>query len=209
MAVTGITGGSAGDTARVEARLFAGLGSAIDTRLDTVFHRRLSRPLSLAAARLGLSPNAVTLASLAAGLGAVLCFGQATTGAALAGLLLYALAVVLDHADGEVARLTFTESAAGEWLDVAADTVIHTLLVVAMGLASAHVAGAGGITGAVAAAGVVANAWLAKTSPPAAGPTSGLLAAWPRAVPALMLVVAVGSYTYWLGRAACRLRAPA
>lgn len=220
--------GSARDAARLETRLFAALGSPIDTRLDVVFHRRLSLPLSLAAVRLGLSPNVVTLVSLAVGLGAVACFWQATTGMALAGLILYALAVILDHADGEVARLAFAESAIGEWLDVAADTVIHTLLVVAMGLASQRVAGAGGLTGAVAALGVVASAWLAKTSPPAAGPMGGMLnalgnrdgfyamlaafiaglAAWPRALPALMLFVAVGCHAYWLGRVASRLRAP-
>ena len=75
--------------------------------------------------------------------------------ALVAGLVLYLAAVVLDHADGEVARLTLTESAIGEWLDIAVDTVVHTALVLALGMAAAAATGGG------AAAGVVggARAW--------------------------------------------------
>jgi phosphatidylglycerophosphate synthase len=38
---------------------------------------------------------------------------------------LFQLAAVIDCSDGEVARLTFTESPFGAWLDLALDNVVH------------------------------------------------------------------------------------
>ncbi|OLC16877.1 MAG: hypothetical protein AUH29_03945 [Candidatus Rokubacteria bacterium 13_1_40CM_69_27] len=209
-----------------EVQIYAGLASAIDTWLDTVFHRRLSLPLSRAAVAGGLTPNQVTLASLLVGLGAVWCFWQATPARAIVGLLLYAAAVVLDHADGEVARLTLTESPLGAWLDVAVDTAIHALLVVAMGMTAQQVGGDGAaLAGVVAAIGVVASATLTQTSPPARGGGIGLLldalsnrdgfyamlvifilglALRPGALPALMIFLAVGCHAFWLSRLAWR-----
>src|SRR5207247_2596565 len=92
-----------------EARLYAALGSPIDTRLDVVLHRRLSFHVTRAAVWLGVTPNAISVASFLVGLVAVWCFWRASQASALAGLLVYVAAVVLDHADGEVARLTLTE----------------------------------------------------------------------------------------------------
>lgn len=205
-----------------EALLYADLGSAIDTRLDVLVHRRLSRHLSRLAVRLGVGPNAITVASLVVGAAAAWCVALATPLAALAGLLVYLAAVVLDHADGEVARLTLTESAVGEWLDVAADTVVHALLVLAMGVAAREAAGSGLALGIVGAAGVVASAALAKWKPPASQADAvgsaldrltsrdgfyamliafviGLSAA-PALLPALMIVIAAGAHAYWVAR---------
>ncbi|MBI4627254.1 MAG: CDP-alcohol phosphatidyltransferase family protein [Candidatus Rokubacteria bacterium] len=218
--------------ARAEARLYASLGSPIDTRLDTLVHRRLSLPLSRLAVTLGVTPNAITLASVVVGLAAAWCLGQGSLAAAIGGLLGYLLAVVLDHADGEVARLTLTESALGERLDVLGDTIVHAALVLAMGVTAARVAGAGGVTGVVAALGVAGSAVVAKLSPALGAdgvPPAGLgrlltglgtrdgyyamllafvalLAAWPAALPGLMVLVAAGSHAYWVGRAAYRRR---
>jgi phosphatidylglycerophosphate synthase len=135
---------------------------------------------------------------------------------------------VLDHADGEVARLTLTESAVGEWLDIVIDTVVHTALVLALGVAASRVTEAGLGAGVVAAAGVVASAVIGKLRPPApasATPRGFLDAltsrdgfyamlvtfivvrlAAPAWLPALMLVVAVGTHAYWLARAALAIR---
>jgi phosphatidylglycerophosphate synthase len=208
-------------------RLPSDLGSPIDTRLDTLFHRRLSRPLTRLALALGLTANQVSLASLLVGLLAVWGFWHATPGSALAGLVLYAVAVVLDHSDGEVARLTLSESRLGEWLDLTSDTVIHALLVLAMGVTAQAGAGRAGIgLGALAASGVVVSAIVAKTSPrSAAGGVGGLLDALgnrdgfyamlvifilaltvaPALLPILMIVVAAGSHAYWLTRLSYRL----
>jgi phosphatidylglycerophosphate synthase len=212
-----------------EAQLAASAGSPIDTRLDTIFHRRLARPLTRLALALGLTANQVSLASLLVGLIAVWSFWHASPWSALAGLVLYAAAVVLDHSDGEVARLTHSESRLGEWLDVTSDTVIHALLVLAMGVTAQATAGRAGIgLGALAASGVVVSAMIAKTSPrTAAGGVGGLLEALgnrdgfyamllifilcltfaPSMLPILMIIVAAGSHAYWLTRLAYRLLA--
>ena len=220
-----------------EAPRAGGAGSPIDTRLDVLFHRRLSRPLTRLALALGLTANQVSLLSLLVGLLSVWSFWHATPGSALAGLVLYAVAVVLDHSDGEVARITHSESRLGEWLDVTSDTVIHALLVLAMGVTAQARAGRAGIgLGALAASGVVVSAIIAKTSPRStAGGVGGFLDALggvlaalgnrdgfyamlllfilaltfaPALLTVLMLVVTAGSHAYWLTRLAYRLFAP-
>ena len=210
-----------------ERLLYGNLGSPIDTPLDTIFHRRLSRPLTRIAIAAGLTPNQVSLLSLLVGLFAVWGFWRATPASALLGLALYAVAVVLDHCDGEVARLTLSESRFGEWLDVVADTVIHALLVLAMGVTAQQAAGGGAVRlGALAALGVAVSAMIAKTSPRSAGGGIGrfldvlgsrdgfyamlvsfllALAGAPAVLPLLMIVVAAGAHAYWLTSLAYRL----
>ena len=141
-----------------EDALFAGLGSVVDSPLDTAVHRRLSRYISRFAVARGIPPNPITIASLLVGLGAAVAFLAATPVAALVGLFLYLAAVVLDHADGEVARLTLTESKTGAWLDIVADTVVHVAVVLALGAATYATTGRGLAIGVVAAMGVIASA---------------------------------------------------
>jgi phosphatidylglycerophosphate synthase len=217
-----------GSARRAEDRLFAALGSAIDTRLDRALHRRLSRPVTRAAISLGITPNQISVASLLVGLVSAWCFGLGTAVAALAGLFIYVAAVVLDHADGEVARLTLAESRVGEWLDILVDTIVHAALVIAMGLTAQRIAGSGAILGIIGAVGIIASATVAKLWPgtgattPAAmmlenlGSRDGFYAmlllfiaahaAAPAALPWLMIIVALGSHAYWLARAAYTLR---
>ena len=213
---------------RAEDRLFAVLGSAIDTRLDRALHRRLSRPVTRAAVALGITPNPISVASLVVGLLAAWCLWLGTAGAAVAGLAVYVTAVVLDHADGEVARLTLTESRVGEWLDIAVDTIVHAAMVVAMGLTAERIAGGGAALGIIGALGVVASAAVAKRWPATdatdsigatlqnLGSRDGFytmlvlfitaLAIAPAALPWLMIIVALGSHAYWLARATYTLR---
>jgi len=205
------------DSAREgERRLYTTLGSAIDTRLDAVFHRAFSRHVSRAAVACGITPNTVTIASLLVGLVATWLFWNATPVYAVLGLVAYAVAVILDHADGEVARLTLTESAIGEWLDIAADTVIHAGVVLAMGVTSGTAP-----LGILAAAGVIAGAAVSKVWPVVGTALSGvgnrdgfyamllgfivLRAYAPSLLPWLMVVVALGTHAYWVARVVYRL----
>jgi phosphatidylglycerophosphate synthase len=210
----------------VETRLYQALGSPIDSPLDRVFHRRLSRGLTRWAVAHGVAPNTITIGGILIGLAGALALASDGVRGALTGLGLYVVAVVLDHADGEVARVSFTESRFGEWLDVGGDTLVHATLVLAMGLTCERATGAGAVWGVVAAAGVLASAWAMKTSPPAANRIAGVfealgnrdgfyamlvafvlgLAFWPAALPALMVAVAVGTHAYWLGSALARRR---
>ena len=217
----------AASAALAERRLYATLGSAIDTRLDVAFHRRFSRLVSRLAVGFGITPNAITIANLVVGLVAAWTFWRATPLAAVSGLVLYAIAVILDHADGEVARLTLTESTIGEWLDIVADTTIHAAIVLALGAASAELTGRGASLGALAAVGMIASATVAKAWPGVAMPDRvgtflsqlgsrdgfyamllGFIVAravWPGALPWLMIVVAAGSHAYWVGRLLYRI----
>jgi phosphatidylglycerophosphate synthase len=210
-------------TARAaEARLWGELGSPIDTRLDQVVHRRLSRGVTRAAVALGIGPNPITAASGLVGLAAAAVFARGEVAALLGGLALYLAAVVLDHTDGEVARLSLSESAVGEWLDIVVDTIVHTALVLALGAAASQVTGAGLGAGVIAAVGVVAGATVGKVwppAPPSAGRRRGLDALTsrdgfyamlvlfialrlgaPSLLPVLMAVVAAGTHAYWIGR---------
>jgi phosphatidylglycerophosphate synthase len=213
-------GGAAGVWTATSPSLPDDSGTAIDTALDRVVHRRLSRPISRAAVAWGIPANAVTLASLALGLGAVAGFWRATPRSAALGLALYAASVVLDHADGEVARLTLSQSRLGEWLDLTNDTVVHALLVVAVGLTVGQAWPGGTVFGILGALGVVASAALTKMAAPAPGRLGAvlnrlgtrdgfygtlivfvtLLAAAPAALGWFLVIVALGSHAYWVGR---------
>lgn len=207
---------------QAEATLFRSLGISADSGVDRMINRRCSRWLTRLLIRLPVTPNQVTLLSLALGLGAAWMLWSATQASALAGLALYMLAVVADHSDGEVARLTFQESAFGEWLDFTTDTVIHAGLVLGMGVTASR--GGGSVmvlAGACAAFGVILSALFAQFLPEEAVReerlatvlkglgrrdlfymvlVAFLLGLWfaPPVLPVLVGLLAVGSQGYWL-----------
>ncbi|MBI1735293.1 MAG: CDP-alcohol phosphatidyltransferase family protein [Candidatus Rokubacteria bacterium] len=209
-----------------ETRLLGTLGSPIDTAFDRAFHRRLSAPVTRWAVERGVTANAITIASIVVGLFAAVAVAVDGLAGVVIGVGLYVAAVVLDHADGEVARVGFAESRLGEWLDIGGDTAVHTALVLAMGTAAHRASGAAGWLGAVAAIGVIGSAWVMKTSPPRADPVGRVflalgnrdgfyamllaflaaLALLPAALPALMVLLAAGTHAYWLGSLFARLR---
>ncbi len=78
--------------------------------------------------RLRLSANQVTLLGLAlAALSAVL-FSRRAYWPGIAGALVYYASMVLDCSDGEVARLTISDSKFGAWLETAADYASYFLI---------------------------------------------------------------------------------
>lgn len=222
-----VDGRGQGGLARAEEALEATLPIAADSGMDRYLHRRCSRWITRLLVRTGLTPNHVSLASLAIGLGAIWCFWAATPASAFGGVLLYALACIVDHADGELARLTFQESRFGAGLDWTIDTIIHAGLVLAIGVTAAGPAMLPGmlIIGLLGAAGVTLSAVYARSLPREIeiGPTVGgvlrnianrdlfyllLLGAatlrllTPALVGVVAVVVAVGSQAYWVGCAA-------
>jgi phosphatidylglycerophosphate synthase len=86
-------------------------------------NRRLGRYLAAWAYRRGISPNGVTGLSALATFTGIALLVVMTPGALLGVLvaLLLLLGYALDSADGQVARLTGTGSAGGEWLDHVVD----------------------------------------------------------------------------------------
>jgi phosphatidylglycerophosphate synthase len=219
----------AGDMAAAERVLFMGLGVTHDTGLDRLVHRRGSLLVTRLLLHTRATPNQVSLASLGVGCAAVWALWNATPASAVGGVLLYALATVLDHSDGELARLTFQESPSGAQLDWAIDTFIHTMLVLA--LCRSSWSGVGGLAvGALGATGIALSAWLARSLPDEANggqpfetlksmgsrdPFYALLGAFvilraaaPALLPGLAVLVALGSHGYWI-TCALRLRRPA
>ena len=113
------------DLTAAERKLFSSLKSEFEGFVDRFFNRKLSRRFTRLFLALGLSPNAITFVATAIGLAAAAVFGFGTYTAGVVAALLFQLAAVIDCCDGEVARLTFTESPFGAWLDIAMDNVVH------------------------------------------------------------------------------------
>lgn len=113
------------DVRQAERLLFSSLKGDFEGFMDRYFNRKLSHWFTRMFVALGVSPNAITMVATLVGLLAAGVFGFGTYTAGLAAALLFQLAAVIDCSDGEVARLTFTESPFGAWLDIAMDNVVH------------------------------------------------------------------------------------
>ena len=90
-----------------------------------------------------LRPNHLTIIGTCVGLLAAAVLSAGTYWAGVAGTLLFLWAIIIDGCDGEVARLTFQESAFGQKFDVITDNVVHVAIFagLAVGLYRQHPAG--------------------------------------------------------------------
>jgi phosphatidylglycerophosphate synthase len=95
---------------------------------DARLARWLVRPLRTTAVR----PNHVTTVSLLLGLAAAALAARGGAALHAAALLLVASAIV-DHADGELARMTGRTSALGHYYDVTSDGVVKVLFFLGLG----------------------------------------------------------------------------
>ncbi len=113
--------------------------------LTAVVSRRLAYPLALLFCKLGVSANTITvmgglfwvLSAAAMVLsGWMLGFGQATGGYWLLGFSLFAVnfGVILDVADGSVARMTNSSSSSGYFLDYVFHLVFHPMYFCSIGM---------------------------------------------------------------------------
>ncbi|WP_281260247.1 CDP-alcohol phosphatidyltransferase family protein [Nonomuraea indica] len=118
------------------------LDTAIKDRdgfFTTYFVSSWSRHLVRPAARLGLTPNAVTGISVALAFLAAVWFSAGDRGAQIAGAALVYLSFVCDCLDGQLARYTRAFSPFGAWMDGMADRLKE--YVVYAGLAIGYAAG--------------------------------------------------------------------
>jgi phosphatidylglycerophosphate synthase len=83
-------------------------------------------------------PNHVTTGALLTGLAAAALYALATPRAADAGAAFWVLASILDHADGELARLTGKVTTFGHRYDRAADLIVRLALFAGMGASLRH-----------------------------------------------------------------------
>jgi phosphatidylglycerophosphate synthase len=122
------------DRRAAERRLLRGLVK--DT--DGFMARHVERPMSLAVSRLlaatPVTPNQMTLFSVAVGLVGAPFFLSSQAQWQTAGALLLLAHSILDGCDGELARLRFQESRWGGILDFWGDNVVHAVVFACMAL---------------------------------------------------------------------------
>lgn len=97
---------------------------------DAQLARRLVTPL----ADTRITPNHLTAVRLAVGLAGAAAFIPGTYLWSNVAALLLILSNFLDHADGELARISGKSSRAGHWFDLASDAIVTITLFVAMGV---------------------------------------------------------------------------
>ncbi len=177
----------AADVKVAEKKLFNSLKGEFEGFVDRFFNRKISRWFTRIFLAIGFSPNVITILASLVGLGAAACFGTGTYNAGIVAALLFQLAAIIDCCDGEVARLTFTESPFGAWLDIAMDNVVHMAIFAGIAVGSyQHLAGGEGawISLALGAAAVLGNGfsfWLvtrAQKIKAASGWKTPVQAAW-------------------------------
>jgi phosphatidylglycerophosphate synthase len=119
---------SLADTGKAEGTLLRSLKGELEGFVDRYFNRKLSASFTRLFLRMGLSANAVTALSIVTGLAAAVSFSLGNYAAGVIGALLFQLSSVIDCCDGEVARVTFTESPFGERLDLMGDNFVHAAI---------------------------------------------------------------------------------
>ncbi len=118
---------SPGARRRSAWRLLLQSGKPTDGFLSRHVHRRISRICSYALLQLGLTANVATLLTLGVGVASAWLMAQTTHATMILGGLLFWFASIADGIDGEMARLTLSESDWGEQLDTAVDHATHLL----------------------------------------------------------------------------------
>ncbi len=84
---------------------------------DLIFYRPIGYMWALLAKKLGVTPNAITIASIFLGVGAGVCFYFNDLWINIAGVILLVWADSFDSADGQLARMTKQYSRIGRILD--------------------------------------------------------------------------------------------
>lgn len=120
---------------------------------ETPWDQRLARWLVRPFARTPLRPNHITTLSLALGVAAGVLFARGEARAAGWGAALFMLARFIDHADGELARLTGRTSRIGYYYDYVAGALSSVALFTGIGVGYAG----GPLGGGALALGVAAS----------------------------------------------------
>jgi phosphatidylglycerophosphate synthase len=108
-------------------RLLRASGKPTDGWLARHLHRRISRMFSYALLQLGVTANAATALTFLIGACSAWLVAQTSHETMIGGALLFWFASIADGIDGEMARLTLSESRWGEQLDTAVDHATHFL----------------------------------------------------------------------------------
>ncbi len=99
-----------------------------DAPLARYIDRNLSWRMSMRLARTSITPNQITLANTVVGLTAAWMFASPWYWMRLFGSLLFLFSITVDGVDGELARLTMTETNFGGKLDLITDNIVHVAI---------------------------------------------------------------------------------
>jgi len=123
---------------------------------NTLIHSLIRPAVRVVAAHTGVTPNHVTTLRLLTGLAAALIFAQGPYGwAAIIGGFIFVLSLLLDRADGELARHTNQMSVAGHWYDLVSDCIVGISIFIGIGIGVGHTAGLNALwLGALAGLGI-------------------------------------------------------
>lgn len=121
-----------GDVPAAEAWLLRSLIKPSEGFMSRHVERRLSLAVTRRLAATGVTPNAMTVVSVAIGLAGAPFFLSAAPVLQVLGALLFLAHSVLDGCDGELARLKFQESRAGAILDFWGDNFVHVAVFACM-----------------------------------------------------------------------------
>jgi len=149
------------DVELAEQRLLQGLVKDTDGFMARHFERRISLQIVRRLASTAVTPNQITLFSVAIGLLGAPFFLSALWPWQTAGAVLFLAHSILDGCDGELARLKFQESRFGGVIDYWGDNVVHIVVFafMAVGWSLAVAAPWPLLLGAAAALGNLGSAW--------------------------------------------------
>lgn len=126
---------------------------------NTLIHR-IVRPAVRAVAPTGVTPNLVTTLRLVTGIAAAAAFAAGGESWPAIGGAIFVLSMLLDRADGELARQTGQSSPGGYWYDIISDCASNVLAMFGIGIGLSAVLGvAGPLLGAVAGIGIGVLFW--------------------------------------------------
>ncbi len=117
-----------------EREMLRRLSKPTDGFVSRHFNRKISTRLSRFLARTPITPNQLSIATMVLSfLSAWLVFKGSTSYLHLAlGGLLFQFASIVDGCDGEIAKLKFMGSRAGEWVDTLADNLSYLVFFIAV-----------------------------------------------------------------------------
>ncbi len=128
----GVAVDSPSDLRRAENHLLVNLVKDTEGFMSRHVERKISLAVSRRLAGTSVTPNAMTLVSIAIGLLGSVFFLRTTARSEMIGALLFLLHSILDGCDGELARLRFQESRWGGLLDFWGDNLVHGAVFSAM-----------------------------------------------------------------------------
>ena len=120
------------------SRLLRSLEKPTDGLASRHLHRPISRQITRVLLPYGVTPNAMTMIASLFGFAGVAIAYRGGYANLLTGAALFWIQNVLDGCDGEIARLKYLRSKAGEWLDQVIDDLLNIAFLAAVGFALAR-----------------------------------------------------------------------